>query len=148
MSMRGSCSCNNIQVVWHTVDYSGVPRACQCEYCLAKGAAYVSKSGTSVDVLVHKESQHRITVHGSGNARFHECSGCGDLVFVTATIDGTSYGVLNAMCMKNKLGFPAAVMADVSGQTAAQKRDRWRQNWCYPLSISPGSEVPKALPPV
>ena len=143
--MRGNCRCNNIQVVWHTVDYSVVPRACQCEYCLEKGAAYVSKSGTAVDVLVHKERHHRIIMHGSGNDRFHECGSCGEVVFVTADIDGDIYGVLNAMCMRNKLGFPAAVMADLSGQTAAQKRDRWRQNWCHPVTItSPGGEVPRA----
>ena len=132
--MRGNCRCNNIQIVWHTVDYSVVPRACQCEYCLTKGAEYVSKSGTAVDVVVHKERHHRIIMHGSRIARFHECANCGDVVLVTAEIDGTNYGVLNAMCMKNKLGFPAPVQAYLSDRTAEQKRDRWRQNWCYPVT--------------
>ena len=94
----------------------------------------MSKSGTAVDVAVHKERHHRIIMHGSRIARFHECVNCGDVVLVTAEIDGTNYGVLNAMCMNNKLGFPAAVQAYLSGQTAEQKRDRWRQNWCYPVT--------------
>jgi hypothetical protein len=142
MSMRGNCKCNNIEVVWHTVDYSIVPRACQCEYCLAKGAAYVCKSGTAVEVRVHKERLHRIIMHGSRNARFHECTNCGDVVFVTADIDGEVYGVLNALCMKNVLGFAAAVKMDFAGQTAEQKRDRWRQHWCHPVTItSPGGEI-------
>ena len=142
MSMRGSCSCNNIQLVWHTVDYSVVPRACQCEYCLAKQAAYVSKSGTAVNVLVHKECLHREIEHGSRNARFHECANCGDVVLVTAEIDGIMYGALNARCMKNALGFPAAAKTDFFGHTAEQKRDRWHQNWCHSVTItSPGREV-------
>ena len=38
MSMHGSCRCKNIAVEWQTVDYSVVPRQCQCEYCKAKSA--------------------------------------------------------------------------------------------------------------
>ena len=140
--MRGSCSCKNIEVVWHTVDLSVVPRACQCEYCLAKGAAYVSKSGTAVEVRVHNERLHRIITHGSRSARFHECGSCADVVFVTANIDGELYGALNAHCMKNKLGFPVSMPLDFSGQSAAQKWQRWRENWCHPVTItSPGDEV-------
>lgn len=145
MSMRGNCKCNNIEVVWRTVDFSLVPRACQCEYCLAKGAAYVGKSGTAVEVLVHKERLHRVIEHGSGSARFHECANCGDVVFVTADIDGEVYGVLNALCMKNTLGFPSQVKTDFRGYSAEQKRERWRQNWCYPVTIIHSrSEMPAA----
>ncbi len=148
MSLRGSCRCNNIQVLWHTVDYSVVPRACQCEYCLAKGAAYVCKSGTAVDVRIHKEQLHRISTHGSKTARFHECGNCGVLVFVSAQIDGDTYGVLNAGCIKNSIGFAAPVKMDFSEQTAEQKRDRWRQNWCYPVTVSSRvCEVPAATLP-
>jgi hypothetical protein len=134
--MRGSCSCNNIKVLWHTVDYSVVPRACQCEYCRAQGAAYVSKSGTAVEVSIHKAGLHRIVTHGSGVARFHECGNCGELVFVTTDIDGEIYGALNATCLENKLGFSTQVKADYSDDTAAQKQERWRQNWCHPVRIT------------
>ena len=140
MSMRGHCHCNNIEVVWHTVDYSVVPRACQCAYCLAKGAAYVCKPGTAVTVRIHNERLHRTVAHGSRTATFHECGHCGDLVFVTAQIDGDTYGVLNAPCMHNARGFSAAVSLDFSAQTAAQKRERWQQNWCHPVSISVPTE--------
>jgi hypothetical protein len=72
---------------------------------------------------------------------------CGDVVIVTADIDGTVYGALNALCMKNKMGFPASVRTDFSGQTAGQKQDRWCQNWCHPITMtSPGSETLTALP--
>jgi hypothetical protein len=110
---------------------------------LGKGASYVSKSGTAVDVLIHKTRQYKIVTQGSGSAWFHECSACGDVVCVTVQIDGTIYGALNAQCMKNKLGFPVAEKTDLSGQTITQKRDRWRQNWCHPVTItSPDSKTP------
>jgi hypothetical protein len=134
--MRGRCSCNNIEVLWHTVDYSVVPRACQCDYCLAKNAAYVSKSGTTVEVFIHKRDQHRITTQGSGVARFHECGNCGELVLVTADIDGEIYGALNATCLSNKLGFSPPVLVDYTGDTAVRKRERWRQHWCHPVRIT------------
>ena len=41
-----------------------------------------------------------------------------------------TYGALNAHCLENKLGFSEPVKMDVAGQTAEQKRERWRKNWC------------------
>lgn len=136
MSMHGGCRCNNIQVTWHTVDYSVVPRACQCEYCRGKGAAYVSKSGTLVETRIHDQSQHRVTTQGSNSAEFHECGACDDVVLVTASLDGDIYGALNAQCLHNRLGFAAAVAMDYAGQSAQQKQQRWRQNWCSPIRIT------------
>lgn len=134
--MRGGCRCHNFEVVWHTVDYSVVPRACQCEYCLGKGAAYVSKSGTAVKVVVHKAQLHRIVTHGSGSARFHECSSCGDVVLVTAQLGKDYFGALNALCMNNTLGFPPAMHTNYANDTTEVKRERWRQNWCHPVVIT------------
>jgi hypothetical protein len=134
--MFGSCKCNNIEVRWRTLDFSVVPRACQCEYCRARGAAYVSKSGTSVEVKIRKESLHKLVEQGSKSATFHECAGCGEVVLVTAIIEGETYGALNANCMINKHGFSEPVQTHFSNQTAGQKCERWRQNWCHPVLIA------------
>jgi hypothetical protein len=133
--MRGSCTCGNIQVVWRTVDYSVVPRKCLCPYCQAKGAAYVSKSGTLVQVSIQNADLHDIDRHGSGIAEFHACGNCHDLVLVTVDIQGDVYGALNASCLHNKRGFAPAVDTDFSNQGAAEKLQRWRQNWCHPVQI-------------
>jgi len=145
MSMRGNCRCKNINVEWQTVDFSVVPRLCQCEYCKAKGAAYVSKSGTSFKLRVHNESFHFIVKHGSESAKFHECKKCGDVVCVTAEIDGEIYGALNSLCMDNRLGFASGVEFDFTGQSASEKIERWRQNWCHPVLITnQGCKAPSA----
>jgi hypothetical protein len=136
MSMHGSCKCRNIEVHWHTVDYSLVPRQCQCDYCGQKDAAYVSKSGTRVDIHIHSERLHNTVMQGSNSALFHECGNCGQLVFVTAEIDGELFGALNANCMDNKLGFSAPIGVDFSNQSAGEKLIRWRDNWCHPVFIS------------
>ena len=136
MSIAGGCDCNNIEITWHVVDYSLVPRACQCDYCLPKEAAYVTKSGTRVDVLIRNENFHKKVRHGSNSAVFHECSNCDQVIFVTSEVDGELYGALNANQLNNKFGFSAPVKANFSFQTAEQKRERWQQNWCHPVLIT------------
>ncbi|MFT4615454.1 MAG: hypothetical protein ACI9NT_002608 [Bacteroidia bacterium] len=136
MSLRGHCPCRNFELVWQTVDLSLVPRACQCEYCRGKGAAYVSKSGSAFTVQIHQPEMHNVVRHGSGTAMFHECGGCGAVVFVTAEIEGLTYGALNAACINNTRGFGSPVTVDFSAQDAADKVSRWQQNWCCPVTLT------------
>ena len=136
MSINGSCDCKNIEMVWHTDDSSIVPRACQCEYCYSRSAAYVTKPETRIEVLIRNEQFHKTVQHGSNSAVFHECANCNQVVFVTAEICGELYGALNANYLNNKLGFLAPIKTSFRTQTAEQKRERWRQNWCHPVLIT------------
>lgn len=141
MSLRGHCSCRNFELSWQTVDYSLIPRACQCAYCRNKGAAYVSKSGSGFSVHVHKPDSYKLVRQGSGTAAFHECSFCNMVVFVTAKIGGQTYGAINSACINNRQGFGAAVAMDFSVQDALEKTRRWQQNWCSPVSLTMGETV-------
>lgn len=136
MSISGNCACNNIKVTWHVVDYSLVPRACQCDYCLSKSAAYVTKPATKFEVLIHNEKFHKKIQHGSNSAVFHECSNCNQVIFVTVEIEHLLYGALNANHLNNKFGFSNSVNANFSSQTAEEKQERWRKNWCCPVLIT------------
>jgi len=136
MSITGGCDCNNIEIIWHTVDCSLVPRACQCDYCSSKAAAYVTKSGTGFDVSIRSEQFHNKIQHGSNSATFHECANCDQVIFVTSEIDGELYGALNSRQLTNKFGFSTTVKLNFSSQTTEQKRERWRQNWCQPVLIT------------
>lgn len=134
--MYGSCKCKNIEVQWQTIDHSLVPRACQCSYCMSKGAAYVSKSGSKVEATIHDSNSYGKVQHGSKNAIFHECTNCGDVVFVSVEIDGEMYGAINANCLTNKMGFSNPLLTNFSGESGAEKRKRWRENWCHPVLIT------------
>ncbi len=136
MSIRGNCSCKNIQITWQLVDHSLVPRACQCDYCLSKSAAYVSKSGSRFEVHINNHKLHKIIQHGSNSADFHECGNCGQVVFVTVEIDDELYGALNANLLHNKFGFSEAVKANFSNQSAEQKIQRWCQNWSIAVILN------------
>ncbi len=96
MSIYASCDCKNLEVVWHVANQELIPRACQCEYCSTKSAAYVSRPNTRFEATVRSGELHRQIQHGSNSAIFHECSICEQVVFVTAEIDGDLYGALNA----------------------------------------------------
>lgn len=131
MSIKGSCQCKNIKIVWYCFDYSMFPRACQCEYCVSKNAAYVSKSGTHFDVSIKDVSLHKVVTQGSLSASFHECSICGDIVFVSVEIEGQTYGALNANILVNKFGFNKPQKVSFDGQTSSEKQQRWKNNWCW-----------------
>ena len=138
MAIKGQCECGNIQLHWQTVDLSLVPRACGCEYCAEHGAHWVSKHGTRFTAMINRPEQHRTVTHGSRSARFHECTHCNQPVFISADLQGEVFGVLNASCLSNPAGFAKPVAADFSSQNAEQKQERWRRNWCSPVTIAYG----------
>lgn len=129
MALLGHCQCNNFQITWHTIDYSLVPRACSCDYCQDHSAAYVSKSGSQVEVRILKPHFHRTVQQGSHLATFHECSHCQQLVCVSALIEGEQYGALNAAVIANQDAFSATVTCHPETLTPEQKQRRWQQNW-------------------
>ena len=133
--MYGSCNCKNIEIQWQTIDLSLVPRACQCSYCLAKGAAYVSKTRSSFQAIIHNERCYAKVQQGSRSAIFHECTNCDVVVFVTAQINGDVYGALNANCLLNKVGFSTPIITDFGTESVTQKQHRWAKNWCLPVII-------------
>jgi hypothetical protein len=137
MVMKGSCSCNNIEITWHVIDRSLIPRACQCDYCISKSAAYVSKSGTRFEVGIHSRRLHKTIRQSSNSAVFHECANCKQLVFVTWEKADEVFGALNSIHLTNTHGFSPPLKVDFSSQTPQEKQDRWQQNWCSPVIIRP-----------
>ena len=133
MSLRGACRCNNICLTWKNIDFSLVPRQCGCNYCSVRSAAYVSKSGSAVSVSIRNRALYRVSNHGSGQAGFHECAHCGDVVLVSAEIDDELYCAINVNCLQDRHRFPAPVQINFSNQSPELKLARWRDNWCYPL---------------
>lgn len=146
MPLEGRCPCGNLTVHWQTVDYSVVPRACGCDYCRERGAAWVSKPGTRVRLGARSEGAWRTRRQGSGTAVFHECASCGAVLLVTVEVDGDRFGAVNARHLRNPHGFAASVATDVSGQGVADKLARWRANWCRPVILPPGGARLRAGP--
>lgn len=130
MSIHGQCQCGNIKTKWNCIDYSMSPRACQCDYCSNKQAAYVSKPGSLFELSIIDKKHHRKLKQGSETATFHECSYCNSLIAVTVEIDQILYGILNAKFLNNKIEFADAIETNFDGQSIEEKRQRWQRNWC------------------
>jgi len=126
----GSCRCGNIELHWQLVDRSLVPRCCQCEYCVGKALAWVSKSGTRLRCAVHRSAFHRTVTHGTQTARFHECTYCDMPVFASSEVDGDHYAVVNAACMQTQEAFVSGRPISFADETLAQRETRRKANWC------------------
>jgi hypothetical protein len=130
LSIHGQCQCGNIKTKWNCIDYSMSPRACQCDYCSNKQAAYVSKPGSLFELSIIDKQHHHKVKQGSETATFHECSYCNSLIAVTVEIDQILYGILNAKFLNNKIEFADAIETNFDGQSIEEKRQRWQRNWC------------------
>ena len=140
MSMRGGCPCGNVQFLWRNVDFSLVPRACNCDYCSGRGAAWLSKSRTALEVSVRNTRLQRFAEQGSMQARFHECTHCDTVVWVGTRIDGEIYGAVNLACLRDSERFIPPRPVVLTELTAEEKLSRWQQNWCCPVTIEPALE--------
>ena len=126
---RGICACGNTRL---TIELpkplnSYTPRACDCEYCMARNISYLS----------HPEGILRIQVsnplvqqqQGSRQATFHHCWGCNELVLVTCEIGSVLQGAVNAALLDNSdaLNSPLAVSPKLL--EAEEKLSRWDSAW-------------------
>lgn len=135
MNIHGGCKCGNIEIVWQVDEPSLSPRACQCDYCVARNASYVSSPNSEISVTIKNSAFHYIVCHGTNIAEFHECSNCNTLVFVSADINNSIYGVINSSCLPD-LNFEAPVKMQFSQETTHERLVRRSQNWCHPVLIT------------
>lgn len=137
--MEGRCHCGNITLNWQPELPLAAPRACQCDYCRQRQAAYVSDSRTGFLVYIQHRDRHKIVTHGTQTAEFHECSACDRLVFVSSLIEDEHYGVINIRCLKaedigEKSCDPAVVVSFADEELAARLARR-KNNWCTPIRL-------------
>src|SRR5688572_19722659 len=94
----GGCHCGNLVV---EVDLSSEPagyqpRACDCSFCRAHGAAWISDAKGSLVLRVKEPSERGIYRQGSEQAELVLCRRCGVLVCVLLQDGGKLFGAVNA----------------------------------------------------
>lgn len=134
MEIHGSCDCGNIKIIWNVNEPPRVPRTCQCEYCTAQQASYVSTPGSGFSATICHPEHHRIIHQGTETADFHECSACNRLVFVASNIEGGIYGVINSRCLHD-LNLDNPVNTHFTQESTQTRLARRRRSWCYPVVI-------------
>jgi len=126
----GACHCKAIHYRFTSAtalsDFS--VRACDCTFCRAHGAAYISDPQGSLTLFFQDRSQVRFYRQGSNTADFILCAHCGVLVCALHSQDGER-AVINARTLADFASLPPARTTSFSDAGAEQKQQRWRQTW-------------------
>ncbi|MEO0973852.1 MAG: aldehyde-activating protein, partial [Pseudomonadota bacterium] len=75
-------------------------RACDCDYCCAREAAYLSAGDASIEV--RSDAGLRRDRQGSEQAQFLSCSACDSLMAVVCETDEGLIGAVNARWLRDR----------------------------------------------
>ncbi|HJS35719.1 MAG TPA: aldehyde-activating protein [Pseudoxanthomonas sp.] len=128
--LEGGCHCGAITLAFSTAltPETTSPRACDCSFCRAHGAAWISDPAGQLDIHAQADRLRRYR-QGSLAAQFLLCGECGVLVGVLHEDGGRRYAAVNAACLEARDAFAASVPASPRTLSADEKTTRWRQLW-------------------
>jgi len=141
--IEGGCHCGNLRIAARLTrepaDYA--PRACDCDFCLKHGAAYVSDPQGWVAIRVADEAHCLRYRQGSGSAEFLVCGRCGVLVAVLhgrgrrasgktdEDIGNRLHATLNVRALIVPTAFAPEKTVSPQRLAAADKVRRWQEIW-------------------
>jgi len=138
-TLTASCHCQRLQLALHgALDPAATaPRACDCSFCQAHGAAWISDpDGELVVTAADAEALGRYR-QGSESAEFLFCRHCGVLVAVVFATGNGLRGAVNVRCLARAAEFAQTQTVSPQQLPAEQRRERWRTLWT-PVRIEIG----------
>lgn len=139
-TLTGSCHCERLQLALHgSIDPAATsPRACDCSFCQAHGAAWLSDpDGELVITASDAEALGRYR-QGSESAEFLFCHHCGVLIAVVFAADERMRGAVNVRCLANAAEFAPTVTVSPQQLPPEVRRERWRSLWIPRVRIEVG----------
>ena len=132
------CHCGNISaVVTLTKELSEyTPRACDCDFCIKNGAAYISDAEGKLKIDIAKPDETTLYRQGDNLVELLTCKNCGVLVAVTYTDNGTVIGGINSTTLVNRSNLPSSQVASPKLLSSSQKIERWKEIWFPVVSIT------------
>ncbi|SDR01254.1 Uncharacterized conserved protein [Pseudoxanthomonas sp. CF385] len=130
-TLEGGCHCGAIALAFSTalVPANTAPRACDCSFCRAHGAAWVSDADARLSIHAHRPDRLHRYRQGSLAAQFLLCADCGVLVAVVFEEGDRTYAAVNACCLAARDAFAPVVPASPQTLAPEEKTARWRQLW-------------------
>lgn len=137
IALHGGCHCGAVAVALHTElpPATTSPRACDCGFCRAHGASWLSDPDGRLVVRSAGPDRLRAYRQGSRAARFLLCGDCGVLVAVVFEEDGRRYAAVNTGCLEARDAFAPAVPASPQALAPDEKTARWRRLWMRDVRI-------------
>jgi len=130
-TLTGSCHCHRLQLALHgsLQPAETSPRACDCSFCQAHAAAWVSDSeGELVVTASDAEALGRYR-QGSESAEFLFCRHCGVLLAVVFATDDGMRGAVNVRCLADAGEFAPTQTVSPQQLPPEERRERWRRLW-------------------
>jgi hypothetical protein len=134
----GGCYCGNIGLeVDLTIDPATInPRACDCNFCRAHGAAYVTDPNGSVAITIKDPSLVTHYQMGDRMAEFLLCKRCGVLVGGGFEHDGRRYATVNVNALDARCDFAEPVVVSPQKLSGEQKAKRWQELWFADVTLT------------
>lgn len=137
-TINGKCHCGNIayRLEWPEVDRPIAVRACGCTFCTRHGGVYTSHRHGALFARIADEGLVNRYAFGTKTAEFYICTRCGAVPFVTSTIEGGQYAVVNVNTFENvdRSELDAAA-TDFDGESVAGRLERRKRNWIPRVEI-------------
>lgn len=137
----GECHCGNIsyRLEWPEAGKTIAVRACGCTFCTRHGGVYTSHPGATLSARIADENCLNRYAFGTETAEFYICGRCGAAPFVTSTIDGTQYAVVNVNTFENVDPSELdASASDFDGESVTDRLARRKRNWIGRVQIDAG----------
>lgn len=126
---HGACSCAGVKVRIRLPDpieqYS--PRACDCDFCIARGIAYLSDPRGSLDIDCIEPIE--IQRQGSNQADFLTCATCHTVIAVSVKLEGKLIGALNSSLLSHHQRLQSATQVSPKLLLPKDKLERWQSVW-------------------
>lgn len=128
---RGSCHCQNIKFEFQSnLDFSEfTPRACDCDFCLKHGAAYVSDPHGMLHIEIADKTRINQYRQGSETADFLICRNCGVCAAVTFSDEETVYAGINSRTINENHRFRDKEIVSPKKLDKVEKIKRWKKVW-------------------
>ncbi len=129
MMYSSSCSCGKIQVKLSLPKSLSqyTPRACDCDFCTARNASYLSDPEGRLQITETEELDQ--LMQGSEQAIFWQCKSCHDLIGVTHEFENGLQGAVNANLFAESYKLQNSVPVSPKTLSPEEKRERWREGW-------------------
>jgi hypothetical protein len=129
-TLEGGCHCGAITLAFSTAltPETTSPRACDCSFCRAHGAAWISDPAGQLVIRAQADRLRRYR-QASLAAQFLLCGECGVLVGVLFQEGAHRYAAVNAVCLAAREAFAPSVSSSPQMLAPDDKAFRWRQLW-------------------
>lgn len=130
-TLTGYCHCQRLTLAFESSlePAATSPRACDCSFCQAHAAAWVSDPDGELVITASDADALGRYRQGSESAEFLFCRHCGVLLAVVfATEDGLR-GAVNARCLANAGEFAPEQAVSPQQLPPEERRERWRRLW-------------------